>query len=117
MPRWRNSTDSFPHSSPWGSELRLTALGGPPPTPNGLVEGGFAWNDLLIALTFVGGSSGVAPITAYLGYLKGGFGENQHLLTAAAFVAMVVPLIVFFSLQRYYARGFTPSGLIRDRSA
>jgi len=77
----------------------------------------WVWNDLLVALTFVGGSSGVAPITSYLGYLKGGFGENQHLLTAAAFVAMVVPLIVFFSLQRYYARGFTPSGLIRDRSA
>ena len=77
----------------------------------------WVWNDLLVALTFVGGSSGVAPITAYLGYLKGGFGENQHLLTAAAFVALIVPLVVFFSLQRYYARGFTPSGLIRDRSA
>ena len=77
----------------------------------------WVWNDLLVALTFVGGSADVAPITAYLGYLKGGFGENQHLLTAAAFVAMVVPLVVFFSLQRYYARGFTPSGLIRDRSA
>lgn len=77
----------------------------------------WVWNDLLVALTFVGGSAGVAPITAYLGYLKGGFGENQHLLTAAAFVAMIVPLVVFFSLQRYYARGFTPNGLIRDRSA
>ena len=77
----------------------------------------WVWNDLLVALTFVGGSSDVAPITAYLGYLKGSFGENQHLLTAAAFVAMVAPLVVFFSLQRYYARGFTPSGLIRDRSA
>lgn len=77
----------------------------------------WVWNDLLVALTFVGGSADVAPITAYLGYLKGGFGENQHLLTAAAFVSMVVPLVVFFSLQRYYARGFTPNGLFRDRSA
>jgi alpha-glucoside transport system permease protein len=77
----------------------------------------WVWNDLLVALTFVGGSSTVAPITAYLSYLKGGFGQNEHLLTAAAFVAMVVPLIVFFSLQRYFARGFTPNGLIRDRSA
>lgn len=77
----------------------------------------WVWNDLLVALTFVGGSSTVAPITAYLSYLKGGFGQNEHLLTAAAFVAMVVPLIVFFSLQRHFARGFTPNGLIRDRSA
>ncbi len=77
----------------------------------------WVWNDLLVALTFVGGSSTVAPITAYLTYLKGGFGQNEHLLTAAAFVAMVVPLVVFFSLQRYFARGFTPNGVIRDRSA
>lgn len=77
----------------------------------------WVWNDLLVALTFVGGSSTVAPITAYLSYLKGGFGQNEHLLTAAAFVAMIVPLIVFFSLQRYYARGFTPSRFLQDRSA
>jgi len=67
----------------------------------------WVWNDLLVAITFVGGRSDIAPITAYLAYLKGGFGENEHLLTAAAFVAIVLPLIVFFSLQRFYARGFT----------
>lgn len=76
----------------------------------------WVWNDLLIAITFVGGSSDVAPITAYLAYLKGGFGQNEHLLTAAAFVAMVVPLVVFFTLQRYYARGFVPGEWLRDRS-
>jgi alpha-glucoside transport system permease protein len=67
----------------------------------------WVWNDLLVAITFVGGGSNVAPLTAYLAYLKGGFGENEHLLTAAAFVAILVPLLVFFSLQRYYVRGFT----------
>ena len=79
----------------------------------------WVWNDLLVAITFVGGGSSVAPLTAYLAYLKGGFGENEHLLTAAAFVAMVVPLIVFFTLQRHYARGFVPMGWIgaRDRRA
>jgi alpha-glucoside transport system permease protein len=66
----------------------------------------WVWNDLLVAITFVGGRSDVAPITAYLAYLKGGFGENEHLLTAAAFVAIILPLTVFFTLQRYYARGF-----------
>jgi alpha-glucoside transport system permease protein len=76
----------------------------------------WVWNDLLIAITFVGGSSNVAPITAYVAYLKGGFSQNEHLLTAAAFIAMVIPLIVFFALQRYYARGFVPSAYVRDRS-
>lgn len=76
----------------------------------------WVWNDLLIAITFVGGSSSVAPITAYVAYLKGGFSQNEHLLTAAAFIAMVIPLVIFFALQRYYARGFVPGALIRDRS-
>lgn len=67
----------------------------------------WVWNDLLVAITFVGGGSNVAPITAYLAYLMGGFGENEHLLTAAAFVAMLVPLIIFFALQRFFVRGFT----------
>lgn len=76
----------------------------------------WVWNDLLIAITFVGSGSNVAPITAYVAYLKGGFSQNEHLLTAAAFVAMVIPLVIFFTLQRYYARGFVPSAYIRDRS-
>ena len=76
----------------------------------------WVWNDLLIAITFVGSSSSVAPITAYVAYLKGGFSQNEHLLTAAAFIAMVIPLVIFFALQRYYARGFVPGAYIRDRS-
>ena len=76
----------------------------------------WVWNDLLIAITFVGSSSQVAPITAYVAYLKGGFSQNEHLLTAAAFIAMVIPLLIFFTLQRYYARGFIPSAYVRDRS-
>lgn len=76
----------------------------------------WVWNDLLVAITFVGGGSNVAPITAYVAYLNGGFGENEHLLTAAAFVAMLVPLIIFFALQRFYARGFTPGTLTLPRT-
>jgi alpha-glucoside transport system permease protein len=67
----------------------------------------WVWNDLLIAITFVGGGSQVAPITAYLSYLNGGFGENEHLLTAATFIAIVIPLLIFFGLQRYFVRGLT----------
>ena len=65
----------------------------------------WVWNDLLVALTFAGGTADVAPITAYLSNIKGTYGSSLHLITAGAFVAIVVPLIVFFSLQRFFVRG------------
>ena len=65
----------------------------------------WVWNDLLVALTFAGGTPDVAPITAYLANIKGTYGAQLHLITAGAFVAIVVPLIVFFSLQRFFVRG------------
>jgi alpha-glucoside transport system permease protein len=71
----------------------------------------WVWNDLLIAISFVGGGPQVAPITAYLSYLNGGFGQNQHLLTAAAFIAIALPLVVFFALQRYFVRGLTTGAI------
>ncbi len=71
----------------------------------------WVWNDLLIAITFVGGGPQVTPITAYLSYLNGGFGQNEHLLTAAAFVAILVPLVIFFTLQRFFVRGLTTGAI------
>ena len=65
----------------------------------------WVWNDLLVALTFAGGTPDVAPITAYLAGIKGSYGAQLHLITAGAFIAIVVPLIVFFSLQRFFVRG------------
>ena len=65
----------------------------------------WVWNDLLVALTFAGGTEDVAPITAYLANIKGTYGAQLHLITAGAFVAIVVPLIVFFALQRFFVRG------------
>ncbi len=50
------------------------------------------WNDLIVAITFSTGSPDVAPVTAYLAVLKGGYGQQEHLLTAGAFVAIVIPL-------------------------
>ena len=67
----------------------------------------WVWNDLLVALVFLGTSQDVAVITARLAALVGRRGEQWHVLTAGAFVAMVVPLMVFFSLQRYFVRGLT----------
>ncbi|MEU9127703.1 carbohydrate ABC transporter permease [Kitasatospora sp. NPDC048540] len=65
----------------------------------------WVWNDLLVALTFAGGSADVAPMTARLAQLSGSFGGRWELLTAGAFLSLIVPLAVFFALQRFFVRG------------
>ena len=65
----------------------------------------WVWNDLLVALVFSGGTVEVAPLTQRLAELVGNFGRNAERLPAAAFISLIVPLIVFFSLQRYFVRG------------
>lgn len=65
----------------------------------------WVWNDLLIALTFVGGNVDAAPLTVRLANLAGTNGVGWHLLTSGAFVSMVIPLAVFFLLERYIVRG------------
>ena len=65
----------------------------------------WVWNDLLVALVYLGGTADVAPVTLQLSNIVGSRGQDWHLLTAGAFVSMVVPLGVFFSLQRFFVRG------------
>src|SRR5206468_2295049 len=65
----------------------------------------WVWNDLLVALIYVGSSAEVAPMTVNLANLTTSLGAGSNLLTAAAFFSMIVPLIVFLSLQRYFVRG------------
>jgi alpha-glucoside transport system permease protein len=65
----------------------------------------WVWNDLLVGLTFAGGTPQVEPLTVRLSQMVGSFGGRWELLTAGAFVSIVVPLAVFFSLQRYFVRG------------
>jgi alpha-glucoside transport system permease protein len=65
----------------------------------------WVWNDLLVALTFAGGTPQAAPLTVRLAQLAGSFGRSWELLTAGAFVSIIVPFIVFFTLQRYFVRG------------
>lgn len=65
----------------------------------------WVWNDLLVALVYLGGNQNVAPVTLVLRNLVGDRGQDWHLLTAGAFISMIVPLLVFFALQRYFVRG------------
>ncbi|HEY9151717.1 MAG TPA: carbohydrate ABC transporter permease, partial [Anaerolineales bacterium] len=65
----------------------------------------WVWNDYLVALVFIGGASQNQVLTQRLAGIVGSLGQNWELLTAAAFLTMIVPLIVFFSLQRYFVRG------------
>jgi alpha-glucoside transport system permease protein len=65
----------------------------------------WVWNDLLVALTFASGTEEVAPINSKLASLVGQYGSGYTQLSAGAFITIAIPLIVFFSLQRYFVRG------------
>lgn len=65
----------------------------------------WVWNDLLVALVFLGQGEGKTVMTAQLIELLGSRGDNWEILTSGAFITMIVPLIVFISMQRYFVRG------------
>ncbi|GAB4271903.1 MAG: hypothetical protein Kow0080_17730 [Candidatus Promineifilaceae bacterium] len=65
----------------------------------------WVWNDYLVALVFLGGNPEFELVTQRMAAIVGSRGSEWHLLTAGAFVSMVLPLLVFFSLQRYFVRG------------
>jgi len=68
----------------------------------------FVWNDLLVALIYLGASNPEnLPLTVVIANLVNSLGSGWHLLGAAAFISMALPLIVFFSLQKYFVRGLT----------
>ncbi len=63
----------------------------------------WVWNDYLVALVFLGDSNRV--VTSALAAIVGEKGQDWHLLTSGAFISMLLPLAVFFGLQRYFVRG------------
>ena len=65
----------------------------------------WVWNDLLVALIYLGGTPDVAPVTVQISSLVGSYGQDWELLTAAVFVSLLPALLVFFGLQRYFIRG------------
>jgi len=65
----------------------------------------WVWNDLLVAMVFLGTEADQIVLTAKLNALLGSRGGDWEILTTSAFVTILVPLVVFFSLQRYFVRG------------
>jgi alpha-glucoside transport system permease protein len=63
----------------------------------------WVWNDLLVALVFLGGTNPV--LTYQIGNMVTSLGSGWQLLTAAAFISMALPIIVFFAFQRYFVKG------------
>jgi alpha-glucoside transport system permease protein len=63
----------------------------------------WVWNDLLVATIFAPSTS--LPLTQTLNSLSGSWGDKWYLQSAGAFISIIVPLIVFFSLQRFFVRG------------
>jgi alpha-glucoside transport system permease protein len=70
----------------------------------------WVWNDLLVALVFANDPN-LKPLTAAVSDLAGTRGAQWHLLSAGAFISMLVPMIVFLSLQRFFVRGLLAGGV------
>ncbi|HEX5828489.1 MAG TPA: carbohydrate ABC transporter permease [Candidatus Limnocylindrales bacterium] len=67
----------------------------------------WVWNDLLVALVYLGPVPENHPMSVTLANLTTNFGGGWQFLTAAAFISMVIPIVVFVALQRYFVRGIT----------
>jgi alpha-glucoside transport system permease protein len=91
-------------ASHWTAFYRLVLpLAMPAIASLGIFQFLWVWNDLLVALVFLGGTT---PVMTYqISNMVTSLGAGWHLLTAAAFLSMLLPMIVFFSLQRYFVRG------------
>ena len=92
-------------SSFLGAEEPILPLATPAIASFAIFQFLWVWNDLLVALIFSGGTQDVAPLTQRLAEMGGSRGQDWQRLTAGAFVSLVVPLVVFFSLQRFFVRG------------
>ncbi|HAL15210.1 MAG TPA: hypothetical protein DCP32_00205 [Anaerolineaceae bacterium] len=91
-------------ASHWTAFYRLAIpLALPAIASLGIFQFLWVWNDLLVALVFLGSTTPV--VTYQIANMVSSLGAGWHLLTAAAFLSMLLPMLVFFSLQRYFVRG------------
>jgi alpha-glucoside transport system permease protein len=66
----------------------------------------WVWNDLFVGLVMSGGNDAISPITVSInGLVNSTSGAGGELLPAAAFISIIIPLIVFIALQRFFVRG------------
>lgn len=65
----------------------------------------WTWNDLLVSLVYLGSGPAVAPMPVTIANLIGSQGQGQELLAAGAVISLLLPIAVFFALQRYFVRG------------
>jgi alpha-glucoside transport system permease protein len=91
-------------ASHWTAFYRLAIpLAMPAIASLGIFQFLWVWNDLLVALVFLGGRN---PVMTYqISNLVTSLGGGWQLLTAAAFLSIILPMIVFFGFQRYFVRG------------
>ena len=93
-------------ATPWVTFTRLVLpLSTPVVASFAIFQFLWVWNDLLVALVFLGTKAEFALVTTRLAELVGSRGQDWHVLTSGAFITIVMPLIIFFSLQRYFVRG------------
>lgn len=91
-------------ASPWTAFTKLALpLSVPALASLAIFQMLWIWNDLLVALIFLGGDTPVMTYT--ISNMVTSLGAGWHLLTAAAFVSFIVPMFIFFGLQRFFVRG------------
>jgi alpha-glucoside transport system permease protein len=66
----------------------------------------WVWNDLLVALVFIGPGTN-EPVTVALAGLRTSVGQGWELTTAGGFIVIILPVIVFLAMQRFFVRGMT----------
>jgi alpha-glucoside transport system permease protein len=64
----------------------------------------WVWNDYQVALLFLGTQQNTRVLTLQLVNMVGSYGQGWHLLTAGAFISMLLPMTIFFLLHRYFVR-------------
>lgn len=91
-------------ASHWTAFTQLALpLASPAIASLGIFQFLWVWNDLLVALVFLGGTTPV--LTYQISNMVTSLGAGWHLLTAAAFLSMILPMVVFFAFQKYFIRG------------
>jgi alpha-glucoside transport system permease protein len=92
-------------ASDWGVFVRVVLpLSLPAVAALAIFQFLWTWNDLLVALVLLGDPN-LAPMTLRITNLVSSFGTSYQLLTAAAFISMAVPLVIFFAFQRFFVQG------------